>query len=195
MRSRFRGVGFACLLLVGVAWGDEPARVGPDPPPAAVAPAELGADPTKVVAGTVEQEQVPKDLQEALERTNQAIRALREEHAREMERQRKLAELQQQQIEVLERTTRLVSEQLKRQAPASGAVEDLNSKTAVLDARSKQADQRDLELAGAADQLREQVDAIQRNGTKLPYTARELFLPTQTNETPLSIYGYLNSSS
>jgi hypothetical protein len=191
MRSRLRGAGFACLLLVGVAWGDEPARTGPDAPPTAEAPSGPGTNPTKDAIEPAEQGQSPKDLQEALERNAQAIRALREERAREMERQNKLAELQQRQIEVLEQTTRLMAEQLKRQAPASGAVEELNSKTAVLDARSKQADQRDVELAGAADQLREQVDAIQRNGTKLPYTARELFLPTQTNETPLSLYGYI----
>jgi hypothetical protein len=191
MRIRLRGGGFACLLLVGVAWGDEPARVGPDAPPATEAPSGPGTNPTRGAAEPAVQGQVPKDIQEALERNAQAIRALREEHAREMERQRKLAELQQQQIEVLERTTRLMVEQLKKQVPASGAVENLNSKTAVLDARSKQADQRDVELAGATDQLREQVDSIRRNGTKLPYTARELFLPTQTNETPLSIYGQI----
>jgi hypothetical protein len=188
MRSGLWEGGFCCLFLMGIARaGDDSARVGPDPRPSAAAP---GADTAKDVAGTVKQEQAPKDLQEALERTNQAIRALREERVREMERQRKLAELQQQQIEVLERTTRLMSEQIKRQAAASEAVEDLGSKTAVLDARSKQADQRDVELAGATDELREQVDVIKRKGTKLPYTARELFLPTQTNETPLSIYGY-----
>jgi hypothetical protein len=191
MRSRFRGGGFACLLLVGVAWGDEPARIGPDAPPTAETPAGPGTDPTKAAADPEQQGQLPKDIQEALERNAQAIRALREEHAREMERQRKLAELQQQQIEVLERTTRLMVEQLKMQAPAPGVVEDVTSKTAVLDARSKQAAQRDVELAGATDELREQVDAIKRNGTRLPYTARELFLPTQTNETPLSIYGYI----
>jgi hypothetical protein len=191
MRTRFRGGGFACLLLVGVAWGDEPAQVGPDVPPTAEAPAGPITNRTKVAAEPAAQEQVPKNLQEALERNAQEIRALREEHTREMERQRKLAELQQQQIEVLERTTRVMVEQLKQQAPASGAVEDLNSKATVLDARSKQAAQRDVELAGATDELREQLDTIKRNGAPLPYTARELFLPSQTNETPLSIYGYM----
>ena len=118
--------------------------------------------------------------------------ALKEEHAREMERQRKLAELQQQQIAVLERTTRLLAEQLKKQGTATAKVEDVQTKTEALDARSKQAARRDVDLAGATDDLREGLDSIRRGGSRLlPYTARELFLPTQTNETPLAFYGTL----
>ena len=37
----------------------------------------------------------------------------------------------------------------------------------------------------------EQADARERYGPQLPATLKELFLPTQTNETPLSIYGSL----
>jgi hypothetical protein len=192
MRSGLRGGCFACLLLAGVAWGDEPTQVGPNDPPVPVAPTGPGADPSNVAAKAETQGQSPKDLQEALDKNIQAIRELREEHARELERQKKLAELQQRQIEVLEQTTRVMSEQIKRTTPVPTAVENLTSKTAALDARSQQADRRDVELATVANQIQEQVDAMQRNVTKFfPYTARELFLPGQTNETPVSIYGQI----
>jgi hypothetical protein len=46
-------------------------------------------------------------------------------------------------------------------------------------------------LADAVDDLREQADAERRAGPRLPATLKELFLPTQPNESPLSIYGVL----
>src|SRR5208282_4804142 len=44
----------------------------------------------------------------------------------------------------------------------------------------------------AVDTLREQADAQQRAGPMLPSTLKELFLPNETNETPLSIYATIN---
>jgi hypothetical protein len=129
-------------------------------------------------------------VEEVLERTARELKALKEEHARELDRQRKQAELQQKQIEVLEKTTQLLAEQVKKQAPAPASVEAIETKTDVLEARARNAAQRDRELADATDALSEKLDAQGRRSL-FPYTARELFLPTQTNETPLAIYGQL----
>jgi hypothetical protein len=167
----------------GLAWaacavGQEPGAVAPVP--AQAAPAQKPPDPA-----------AQQSLQDALERTSRELKAIKDDNARELERQRKQAELQQRQIEVLERTMRLLVDQIKKQAPAGPAVESLESKTSALEARSQQAANRDRELADANNELRERFDAQARRGPALPYTARELFLPTQTNETPLSIYGQI----
>jgi hypothetical protein len=170
MRRGFLAGVLVGLLLLGSAQGDDPVTPAQEKPPDA---------------------QTLSALQEALERNAREIRELREEQARERERQRKQAELQQRQIEVLEQTARLLAEELKKKNAEATATGNLEAKTAVLDARSQKAAQRDQELANATDELRERVDNIQRNGAPIPYTARELFLPTQTNETPFSIYGQL----
>src|SRR5207237_2728341 len=91
------------------------------------------------------------------------------------------------QIEVLQQQVQLLAEQLKKQPPAGAA--QLPVQVATLDARSVQAAQRDREIIGAIDDLREHADAEERWGPRLPSTLKELFLPTQTNESPLSVYG------
>ena len=178
------GGSLACLLLLGSARGETPAPIalGPPLPPDPPASAEKGAEGPREPA---------PDLQDALERNARAIKALKEEHARALERQREQSELQQQQIEILEETARLLAEQVRRQAPAATAVEDLQTQAATLEARSRKAAQRDVELAAVTDDLRDRIDGIRRFGSPLPYTAKELFLPTQTNETPLAIYGQI----
>jgi hypothetical protein len=104
--------------------------------------------------------------------------------------QQKKIELLQKQIETLEKMIKLLAEELKKQ-PAGPAVEKLQIEAARLEARSVQAARRDQELAGSIDDLREHVDADERVGPQLPATLKELFLPSETNETPLSIYGAL----
>jgi hypothetical protein len=99
---------------------------------------------------------------------------------------KKRLELQQKQIETLEKMVRLLAKQL--QTAGGPAVEKLQGQVASLDARSKQAAQRDKELADAVDNINEQRDVEKRYGPQLPATLKELFLPTETNETPLSIY-------
>jgi hypothetical protein len=71
-------------------------------------------------------------------------------------------------------------------------VEQLQTQTATLEARSVQAARRDTELAASLNDLREHVDAGERYGPWLPAPLKELFLPSGTNETPLSIYGALS---
>lgn len=104
--------------------------------------------------------------------------------------QQKKIELLQKQIETLEKQIKLLAEEIKKQ-PAGPAVDKLQDQTATLDARSIQAAHRDQELASSLDDLREHVDSEERTGPQLPATLKELFLPSETNETPLSIYGAL----
>jgi len=100
---------------------------------------------------------------------------------------RKQVELLQKQIETQQKMIELLLEYVKKQ-PLSN-VEKLQTQAATLEARSKQAAQRDQELAQAVDNISEHLDADERNGPRLPETLKELFLPSQTNESPLSIYG------
>jgi len=117
----------------------------------------------------------------AIESYHRELAALRAQEAQaqgatEAERLSKQLELQRQQIDVLIRMSRLLAEQSQSQAET-------------LDARLQQAAQRDRELADAADDLVEHVDAGQRAGPQLPAPLNELFLPTRTNQSPLGIYG------
>jgi hypothetical protein len=104
---------------------------------------------------------------------------------------KKKVELLQKQIETLEKLVKLLAEQLKK-APAGGpAVEQLQNQAATLEARSVQAARRDVELAGAVDDIREHIDAQERYGPSLPAQLKELFLPSGNSETQLSIFGAL----
>jgi hypothetical protein len=105
--------------------------------------------------------------------------------------QKKKIELLQKEVETLEKMVKLLADQLKKQPTGGPAVEQLQGQAATLEARSLQAARRDQELAGAIDDLREQADARERYGPALPAPLKELFLPSGTNESPLSIYGAL----
>jgi hypothetical protein len=105
--------------------------------------------------------------------------------------QKKKIELLQKQIETLEKMTKLLADQLKKQPPGGVAAEKLEEQVTTLEGRGVQAARRDVELANAVDDLREHVDAQERYGLQLPAALKELFLPSGNNETPLSIYGTL----
>ncbi len=100
------------------------------------------------------------------------------------EKQKKQLELLQKQVETQQKMIELLVEQVKKQPPAGLSLERL-------DARSLQAAQRDQELANAVDNQAEQREADLRLGPRWPATLKELFLPSETNESPLSIYGSL----
>jgi hypothetical protein len=100
----------------------------------------------------------------------------------------KKLELHQKEIETLNNKLRLIAEQLGKQPPSGAALDKMQTQIITLEARSKQAARRDQELANAVDDLLEQRDADLRNGPRLPANLRELFLPSQTNESALSIY-------
>jgi hypothetical protein len=106
----------------------------------------------------------------------------------QQEELKKRLDLLQKQIETLEKMVRLQNEQLKKQPPAGAAIEKMQRQIATLEARAVQAARRDQEVAHAVDDIREQFDAEQRYGPRLPATLKELFLPSWTNETPLSVY-------
>ncbi len=106
-----------------------------------------------------------------------------------MARLEKQIELQQKQMQVLERMIEMLNQQTKQPPAAPAAVEELQAKDATLEARSQQAAQRDQEVADQIDRLNERMDAQQRYEPQLPAPLKELFLPSQTVESPLSIYG------
>jgi hypothetical protein len=137
--------------------------------------------------------------EETISLLEQRIDALRKEQmlalqapAQKDDQVKKLFELQQKQIETLEKMVRELADQLKKQ-PAGPAVEKLQTQAVALESRARQAAQRDVELAKAIDDLVEQRDIDQRYGPQLPAQLKELFFPSGTNESPLSIYGQLVS--
>ena len=111
-----------------------------------------------------------------------------ETDAQRAARLEKQVELQGKQIEVLEKMMKVVEQQVRQQTPTPGT-EALQNQTELLKAASEQGALRDQELAGAVDDLREQFDTQLRQDPPLPAPLKELFLPSGTNETPLSIYG------
>jgi hypothetical protein len=137
-----------------------------------------------------------KNTAEDLAVLEQKINSLRKEQqaaqaAPQDEQMKKKLDLQQKQIETLEKMVRTLADQIKKQPPSGAAVDKLQTDVARLEARSKQAAQRDQETASSIDNVVEHADTQERYGPQLPATLKELFLPTQTNETPLSIYGAL----
>ena len=104
------------------------------------------------------------------------------------EQMQKQLELQKQQIDVLNKMVKLLAKQVGQQGPA---VDKLQTDVATLESRSKQAAQRDKDLQNGLDNIIEHQDALERFGPQLPPGLRELFVPSGTNETPLSIYGAL----
>jgi hypothetical protein len=101
----------------------------------------------------------------------------------------KQLDVQQKQMQVMEKMIDMLGEQVKRPAAPSAAIEELEAKEATLEARSQQAARRDQEVADQIDRLNEQLDAQKRNDPLLPAPLKELFLPSGTLESPLSING------
>jgi hypothetical protein len=101
---------------------------------------------------------------------------------------RKRVDLLEKQIETQQKMIQLLIESGRKPAPAG----DVQTQVATLEGRAQQAARRDLELSQAIDTLNEHLDATERNGPALPATLKSLFLPSWTNETPLSIYGTLS---
>ncbi|HEV3255324.1 MAG TPA: hypothetical protein VG013_00460 [Gemmataceae bacterium] len=104
---------------------------------------------------------------------------------------KKQLDLLQKQIQTQQKMIDLLVQQLKKQPATAAAVAKLQTQAATLEARTQQAARRDDEVAHAIDDVREEGDAERRYGPELPAPLKELFLPSGTNETPLSIYGTL----
>jgi hypothetical protein len=101
----------------------------------------------------------------------------------------KQVDLLEKQIDIQQKMIKLLMDNMNKAGGA--AVEQLQTQAATLEARSKQAAQRDQALADAIDNIAEHQDAQERNGPSLPAGLKELFLPSGNNETQLSIYGAL----
>jgi hypothetical protein len=128
------------------------------------------------------------------ERELQMVQAQRDRAQTPTEAQRlqRQVDLLQRQVQVLENMVKLLADQLKKQ-PAPGApAEAMQTQVATLESRSQQAARRDDEIAHAIDDINEHLDFLERYGPALPAPLKELFLPSGTNETPLSIYGALS---
>jgi hypothetical protein len=125
-----------------------------------------------------------RQTQETLAELNSQLAAVT---AADEDQLKKELEIQKKQIDVLNRMVRLLAAELEKQ----GAVGKMQAQVATLESRSKQAAQRDQELANGLDNLVEQTDAARRTGPQLPAPLKELFDPMYNNETPLSIYGAL----
>jgi hypothetical protein len=191
----------AALILLGDAPGRAQPPVPPDtggPPPLREIGPALDAD---LLARAEPASSVDVCLAEIQELRRQQIAFLGKGKGADDDQKKKI-ELLQKQIDVLQKLVELLAARVKKipleKQPAGPAVakleeqtEKLEVQTATLEARSLQAARRDRELADAVDDLREQVDADRRYGPRLPAPLKELFLPSGTNETALSIYGAL----
>jgi hypothetical protein len=103
-------------------------------------------------------------------------------------KQKKQIDLLRKQIEDQQKMIELLLEHVRKQPLAGTPVEKLQKNVTTLEGRSRQAAQRDQDLAQGLDNLAEHVDSQARNGPRLPATLKELFLPSQPNESPVSIY-------
>jgi hypothetical protein len=137
---------------------------------------------------------LPRSLDSELETLLKHVQDLRGQLAvaqkvdKQDETQKKQIELLQKQIEAQQKMIELLLEHVKKQPLAGTPVEKLQTQVASLEARSRQAAQRDQEISHAVDNLSEHLDAVERNGPVLPATLKELFFPSQPNESPISIY-------
>ncbi len=131
-------------------------------------------------------------VSDELRQTQQALAELNKQQAAQApanQQQEKQLEVQRKQIDLLNRMVRLLASELQKQGPA---VTQMQTQVATLESRSKQAAQRDQELANYLDNLTEHVDATQRYPERyIPAYLKQWFLPSGTNETPLSIYNAL----
>ena len=109
--------------------------------------------------------------------------------AQQDQKLKKQVELLQKQIETQQKMIQLLMEHMRKQPLAGTPVAKLQTQVATLENRSQQAARRDQQLAQGLDSVGEHLDALERNGPRLPAPLKELFLPSRTNESPLSIYG------
>jgi hypothetical protein len=186
---RFRYIAWttACMLAsLSIARAQSPIEA-PHAQPAQIttAPRETLGQP-----GGASQDQQLESLRQNARDLQKAQAAA--QSAPESEQMKKQVELLKKQIETQQKMIELLADQVKKQAPSTTPVDKLQAQTATLESRSQRAAQRDQELAGAVDDLREHADAQERNGPWLPATLKQLFDPMENNETPLSIYGALS---
>ena len=104
------------------------------------------------------------------------------------EKVKQQVEILQKQIETQQKMIQLLLDQMKKQPSGAAPGQALQTQVTTLQSRSVQAANRDQELSQAIDNINEQMDALEQNGPRLPGPLKELFFPSGTNESPLSIY-------
>ncbi len=177
------------LLILGWSSFALPAR-GQSTAPAAPgrAPAQVASAPGGDRNTDVELDRVVRELKDLAE-VQEKSKAV---DGPEINQLKAKVELQQKQIEVLLKMTQLLADQAKKQPDSVPEIEALEEQVATHEARIQQGAQRDQELALSRDDLAQWLDAGSRQDPLLPSTLRELFLPSRTNESPLTIYGMLS---
>lgn len=111
-----------CLLISGVALGDDGASAQPAPTAGAAKPKPTADDPAaSQEPPKTEEAKLLSAVREALERNAQEIKSLKEQYAKDMAEQKKKVEAQQKQIESLERSAQVAQDRLKTQSPAPNA--------------------------------------------------------------------------
>jgi hypothetical protein len=190
MRLLLHSVLVGLLMLAGATVGRAQVPKAAEPvtnlPPPATARAPAVNSPPASQPSAGDQLELCLHEMETLHKAEATLQAGAQD-----DEQKKKIELLQKQVETLEKMTKLLADQLKKQPPAGAAVEKLETQAATLEARGVQAARRDVELANAVDDLREHIDAQERYGPLLPAPLKELFLPSGNSETTLSIYGAL----
>jgi hypothetical protein len=160
----------------------------------AQSPDELGNPVDAPVKRSVQAQAIRPELQLLHLQHSQNDLRIQQVSAQEAAKQddtlKKQVDLLQKQIETQQKMILLLQEQVKKQTGLGAPVEKLEAQIITLEARSKQAAQRDVDLSQAIDKIVEHQDALERNPT-LPAGLKELFLPSGNNETTVSIYGTL----
>jgi hypothetical protein len=178
-----------------------PAETGPAAQPGLLPPLEMGQLPGANASGSILAQLTPPTLFPASAEQADSLDTIQKLQAQLTAAQaaqkdgknpdlQKRIELLQKQIEVQQQMLKLLFDHVKGQPMAGSVSEKMQEQLAVLDARSKQSAQRDQELANGLDNLTDYLDTLRRE-VVLPGPLRELFIPSGTNETPLSIYGAL----
>jgi len=175
-----------------LAPAQQPAPAHPYPPVQPLAPAQpITQAPPYLGSPVAADAQAPQEvlqLQMSMKNLQVQQEAVLQAGAQD-EKLKLQVDLLQKQIVTQQKMIQLLVDNMNKQT--SGSVEKLETQITTLDSRSKQAAQRDKELANAVDNVVEHQNAVETNGPSLPAGLRELFLPSGNNETVLSIYGAL----
>jgi hypothetical protein len=178
-------VGALAMAGLNSLHAQTPGPIPPPPAPAATAPPEL---PTPDVASTIDSQMAALAQNAAALQKQQATAGA--VGAQDLPKQ---VEILRQQVETQQKMIQLLMKQVKEQPAGGAAVQQLEVQTATLEARGRQAAQRDEELARGLDTVADHQDSMERYGPFLPSKLKELFLPSGNNETPLTISGALSA--
>src|SRR5437763_710690 len=151
MHSLFRA---SLVAIVSLAINCASQAQGPTGVPAQESPAPTADEKMVVLQKNVEALQAQLSAAQA---ANQQDDKLKQQ-----------VELLQKQIETQQKMIQLLMEQVKKSPGPGGADQKTQTQVATLQSRSQQAAQRDVQLSQAVDNISEHMDAVERNGPRLP---------------------------